>query len=83
MQKGNRKTVKRRKMRSILSALLALVMVLSLSVSEPVYAADGSEGSGKSFFSRAIEAAADFFGIGDDATDAGAQARAATTGDGV
>lgn len=83
MQKGNRKTVKRRKMRSILSALLALAMVLSLSVSEPVYAADGSEGSGKSFFSRAIEAAADFFGIGDDATDAGAQARAATTGDGV
>ena len=70
-------------MRSILSALLALAMVLSLSVSEPVYAADGSEGSGKSFFSRAIEAAADFFGIGDDATDAGAQARAATTGDGV
>lgn len=83
MQKGNRKTVKRRKMRSILSALLALAMVLSLSVSEPVYAADGSEGSGKSFFSRAIEAAADFFGIGDDATDAGAQARTATTGDGV
>lgn len=70
-------------MRSILSALLALAMVLSLSVSEPVYAANGSEGSGKSFFSRAIEAAADFFGIGDDATDAGAQARAATTGDGV
>lgn len=70
--------------RKLLAAVLSLAMILTLANPTTVFAAEesGTEESG-GFWSNAIESIADFFGIGDDATDAGAQARAATTGDGV
>lgn len=71
--------------RKLLAAVLSLAMILTLANPTTVFAAEesGTEESG-GFWSNAIESIADFFGFGgDDATDAGAQARAATTGDGV
>ena len=71
--------------RKLLAAVLSLAMILTLANPTTVFAAEesGTEESG-GFWSNAIESIADFFGFGgDDAADAGAQARAATTGDGV
>lgn len=56
----------RRKRARIVSLVLALVMVVTMVNPSYVNASDGANESSGGFFSNAIEAVADFFGIGDE-----------------